>query len=158
MESKKVAIVGAGVSGLLACKHCIEKGLNPVVFEAQSDIGGVWSKTLESTKLQTPKGYYQFSDFAWPSSVIVTFPDHNQVLDYLKSYASHFNILPRIKFNTNVIDVDYSGPSDFQDFDSWDLWGGSGNAFSPEGKWNVTIQDNSFSSSRTEVINTYNLF
>ena len=63
------------------------------VFEAQSGIGGVWSKTIDSTKLQTPKHVYQFSDFAWPHSVRETFPDHNQAMEYIKSYAMHFNIL-----------------------------------------------------------------
>lgn len=126
MESnKKVAIVGTGVSGLLACKHCMGKGLNPVVFEAESHVGGVWTKTLESTKLQTPKEYYRFSDFPWPDSVKETFPDHNQVVDYLSSYASHFDLLSRINFHSKVITVDYSD-SDSPNHST--------------GKWNITVQ------------------
>ncbi|PON90452.1 Dimethylaniline monooxygenase, N-oxide-forming [Trema orientale] len=141
MAERKIAIVGAGISGLLACKHCMEKGFDPVVLEAQSGIGGVWSKTIESTKLQTPRAFYQFSDFAWPPSVKDTFPNHKQVLEYLQSYASHFNILPKIKLNTKVLDVAYSPPSD-EDLVAWDLWGGSGEPFSPySGKWDVTVQD-----------------
>lgn len=112
MESnnkKRVVIVGAGVSGLLACKHCVEQGLSPVVFEAESHVGGVWSHTLESTKLQTPKTYYQFSDFPWPRSLEDTlFPDHASVVDYLTSYASHFDLLSRINFNAKVNSLDYS--------------------------------------------------
>ncbi|KAI5315227.1 hypothetical protein L3X38_044403 [Prunus dulcis] len=45
---KQVAIIGAGISGLLACK------------------------------IQSPKDYYQFSDFPWPSSVTEGFPTQNQ--------------------------------------------------------------------------------
>ncbi|CAK7346036.1 unnamed protein product [Dovyalis caffra] len=137
---KRIAIIGAGISGLLACKHTMEKGFNPIVFEARSGIGGVWSQTIQSTKLQTPKTFYQFSDFAWPPSVKETFPDHKQVLEYVKSYAVHFNILPRIRFNCKVTCIDYVIPGD-KDLPSWDLWGGTGWPFSPTGRWNVTVQD-----------------
>ncbi|XP_050208622.1 probable flavin-containing monooxygenase 1 [Mercurialis annua] len=138
---KKVGIIGAGVSGLLACKHAMEKGLYPMVFEARSCIGGVWCETIQSTKLQTPKYFYQFSDFAWPDSVKEIFPDHNQVLEYLQAYAVHFNILPRIKCNCKVTCLDYATLSNDEDMLSWDLWGGTGSAISPSGKWDVTVQD-----------------
>ena len=36
---KKVAIVGAGASGLIAIKCCLNEGLNPVCFEQHDDIG-----------------------------------------------------------------------------------------------------------------------
>uniref|UniRef100_F6I6S7 Flavin-containing monooxygenase n=1 Tax=Vitis vinifera TaxID=29760 RepID=F6I6S7_VITVI len=136
---KRIAIVGAGISGLLACKYAMEKGFNPIVFEARSSIGGVWSQTIESTKLQTPISYYRFSDFAWASSVTETFPNHNQVMEYLKSYALHFNILPQIRFSSRVISIDYFTPRS-EDFPSWDLWGGTGKPFSPTGKWNITVK------------------
>lgn len=80
---KRIVIIGAGISGLLAGKYTMEKGFNPIVFEAQSGIGGVWSKTIDSTKLQTPKHVCQFSEFAWPHSGRETFPDHNQVMEYI---------------------------------------------------------------------------
>ncbi|KAJ6411909.1 hypothetical protein OIU84_005051 [Salix udensis] len=137
---KRVAVIGAGISGLLACKNIMEKGFNPIVFEARSGIGGVWSRTIESTRLQTPKSFYQFSDFAWPSSVTETFPDDKQVMEYIKAYAIHFNILPRIRFNCKVTCIDYVLHGN-EDFPSWDLWGGTGWPFSPTGRWNVTVQD-----------------
>ncbi|KAG6570984.1 Protein HIGH CHLOROPHYLL FLUORESCENCE PHENOTYPE 244, chloroplastic, partial [Cucurbita argyrosperma subsp. sororia] len=62
MEPKKVAIIGAGISGLAACKF------TPNVFEPRGGIGGVW--TEETTALQTSKELFQFSDFPWPKSHI----------------------------------------------------------------------------------------
>ncbi|KAF8377714.1 hypothetical protein HHK36_031098 [Tetracentron sinense] len=139
---RRVAIIGAGISGLLACKYSLEKGLRPIVLEAKSSIGGVWTKTVETTKLQTSKEYFRFSDFAWPSSVEQEFPKQSEVLEYLESYARHFDLLRHIKFDSKVIGIDHEGPSD-EEMLPWTLWGGTGEPFSPttSGKWNVSVQD-----------------
>ncbi|XP_034228404.1 probable flavin-containing monooxygenase 1 isoform X3 [Prunus dulcis] len=138
---KQVAIIGAGISGLLACKYTLSKGFQPIVFEASSSIGGVWTKTVETTRIQSPKDYYQFSDFPWPSSVTEGFPTQNQVLDYVKSYAQHFELLKHIKFNTKVCGIEYEGPSSEDEMQAWSLWGGNGEPFSSEGKWKVVAED-----------------
>lgn len=39
---RRVAVVGAGVSGLAAIKCCLEQGLEPTCFEQSEDIGGLW--------------------------------------------------------------------------------------------------------------------
>lgn len=41
-EKKKVAVIGAGLSGLAAIKSCLEDGMDPVAFEQNDDIGGSW--------------------------------------------------------------------------------------------------------------------
>ncbi|KAL0013643.1 hypothetical protein SO802_000712 [Lithocarpus litseifolius] len=137
---KRVAIIGAGTSGLLACKYLLEKGFNPIVFEAKEGVGGLWNHTIESTKLQNSKESYQFTDFPWPASVQDVYPTHTQVLEYLKSYAQHFGIIPHIKFNSKVFDIDYVGePS--EEMESWDLWGGTSKPFCSKGKWLIVVQD-----------------
>ncbi|KAD3642192.1 hypothetical protein E3N88_31416 [Mikania micrantha] len=78
MDKKQIAIIGAGVSGLTAWKHRLSKGFNPIVFESESQVGGVWTKTIRTTRLQLPKEMYQFSDFPWPPSVMDTFPTQQQ--------------------------------------------------------------------------------
>ncbi|GJU47264.1 probable flavin-containing monooxygenase 1 [Tanacetum coccineum] len=134
-SEKQVAIVGAGISGLLACKHLMEKGFRPVVFESRGSIGGVWAhQTIESTKLQTPKDYYQFSDWPWARSVTEAFPDHNQVLEYINSYADYFDLAPMIKFNHKVVAIDYSRPLDNYEISQWDEWSGNG-------KWKMLVQN-----------------
>ncbi|KAM0822156.1 hypothetical protein ACQ4PT_071680 [Festuca glaucescens] len=62
MEKKRVVIIGAGVSGLAACKHLLERGCRPVVFEADTLLGGVWARTPDCTSLQSERTMYQYSE------------------------------------------------------------------------------------------------
>ncbi|CAI9769769.1 unnamed protein product [Fraxinus pennsylvanica] len=146
--AKQVAIVGAGISGLLACKYTLSKGFDPVVFESRDSIGGVWTKTIQSTKLQTPKSLYQFSDFPWPPQVTEDFPTQNQVLDYLQAYAHHFNLFKNIRFNSKVVSLSYEGPSDAE-MEAWAFWSETGEPFAPKGKWNVTVENTSSRTTET---------
>src|SRR2546430_13412250 len=44
-EAYDVIVVGAGWSGLMACKYCVAEGLRTVVLESRDRIGGVWAYT-----------------------------------------------------------------------------------------------------------------
>ncbi|KAB1227019.1 putative flavin-containing monooxygenase 1 [Morella rubra] len=147
---KRVAITGAGMSGLLACKYILEKGFDPIVLEAMESVGGLWNHTIQSTKLQTAKESFQFSYFPWPSSVEEVFPHNNQVLEYLESYAQHFGIIPYIKFNSKVVSIDYVGEP-YGEMESWDLWGGTDKPFGSRGKWHIIVQDSRCCSTELEV-------
>ncbi|KAI3694281.1 hypothetical protein L1987_77245 [Smallanthus sonchifolius] len=137
MEKKQIAIIGAGVGGLLACKYCLSKGFNPIVFDFGSEIGGVWARTIKTTRLQIPKPMYQFSDFPWPESVTDEFPTQHEMINYIRSYATHFNLTPHINFHSLVKGISYDGPSS----DRWSFWNGTGEPFPPEGKWNVRVEN-----------------
>ncbi|CAJ1975593.1 unnamed protein product [Sphenostylis stenocarpa] len=137
---RRVAIIGAGTSGLVACKYLLEFGFNPTVFEVDDGVGGLWRHTMDSTKLQSNKQAYQFMDFPWPSSVKEDNPSHSQVLDYLNSYAEHFSLLPYIRFNSKVIDIDYVGGESIEEMKAWELWGGNGRPFCSKGTWHITVQ------------------
>jgi len=45
----KVAVIGAGASGLTAIKCCIDEGLQPVCYERTDEIGGLWKYKEEIT-------------------------------------------------------------------------------------------------------------
>ncbi|KAJ3706792.1 hypothetical protein LUZ61_010497 [Rhynchospora tenuis] len=142
-KQKRVVIVGAGISGLVACKHVLEKGFQPIVFEADSIIGGVWTHTLSSTRLQSARPTFQFTDFPWPADVTDMHPDHDQVMNYLWLYAHHFDLIRWIEFNSRVVGIEYVGMPE-KKIMAWEYWSGNGEAFGgggdETGEWHVTVQ------------------
>lgn len=140
MESKRIAIIGAGISGLIACKYVKKKGFTPVVFEMKDDVGGVWLRTLDSTLLQTPKLAFQFSDFPWPTTITNSCPTHGEVLEYIQSYARHFQLLQYIEFNSKVIGMDFVNNSE-NGFISFADAAWSGEAFGSGGSWHIIVHN-----------------
>ncbi|KAL0910083.1 hypothetical protein M5K25_021020 [Dendrobium thyrsiflorum] len=140
-KNRRVCIIGAGISGLAACKYLLERGFRPVVFEVDQSIGGLWKSTLASTRLQSSRWYYQFSDFPWPAKVTEVHPDNKQVMEYLESYAQRFDLIRHVRFGEKVEGMEYIGVGE-EEMKAWDLWGGTGDAFGGgwRGAWHVTVR------------------
>ncbi|KAK6941249.1 Flavin monooxygenase-like [Dillenia turbinata] len=100
----KIGIIGAGISGIAAAKEL--RAYKPFVFEATDSIGGVWKHcSYNSTKLQSLRCDYEFSDYPWPERDNMNFPSHLEILEYLHSYANHFDVMKLIHFNTKVVEI-----------------------------------------------------
>ena len=54
---KKVAIIGAGVSGLAAIRSCLEEGLEPTCFERSDDVGGLWKFSVSEATVREWAGH-----------------------------------------------------------------------------------------------------
>lgn len=123
---KSVAIIGAGCSGLAAIKSCLDEGLEPICFEKEDDIGGLWNYTetvkngkgsvYKSCVINTSKEMMAFSDFPPPRD-FPTFLPHKFVLKYFRLYAENFGLLKYINFNTSVESVTKNS-----DFDKTGRW------------------------------------
>lgn len=107
----RIAIIGAGCSGLTAIKNLVEIGLKDIIcFEKNDQIGGNWifaankshSSICETTHIISSKSISQFSDFPMPDDY-PDYPSHQQVLAYFQAYAKHFNLEKYIRFNTAVL-------------------------------------------------------
>ncbi|NXN19892.1 FMO1 monooxygenase, partial [Indicator maculatus] len=124
----KVAVVGAGVSGLTATKCCLDEGLEPTCFEKSQDIGGVWRFTehiedgrpsvYASVISNTSKEMSSYSDFPFPEDFPVFLPNA-QFLEYLRRYAEHFSLRKHVKFGTTVTSIQKH--PDFATTGQWDV-------------------------------------
>lgn len=139
---RRVCIIGAGMSGLLATKYLLRLNLNIIVFEAKPGIGGVWRETFASTKLQTPVSAFEFTDFQWPSHVTTQFPSHSEVMDYFHSYAAHFGLLDYIQFNSKVVEIRYNEKYCEKNLAHAGLWGKNGSPYADSAVWEVGVQKN----------------
>ena len=107
--TNRVCVIGAGPSGLTAAKNCIENGLSVVVFEKNNRVGGNWvfnsktghSSVYENTHLISSKSWSEFEDFPMPDD-FPDYPNHIQLQDYFESYAKHFGVFEKIRFECSV--------------------------------------------------------
>lgn len=110
--TKRICIIGAGPSGITAAKNCLEFGLNAVVFEKNDKVGGNWvfnaktghSSVYENTHIISSKIWSEYEDFPMPADY-PDYPNHRQLQAYFESYARHFGVYERIRFNHTVQQV-----------------------------------------------------
>lgn len=116
-----VAVVGAGPAGLVTIKELLQEGHDVLCFEQAAGLGGVFNFRSDSTAVSV------WDTCRLTSSVLVTsfsdyFPDadgtqpyphrqfrHDEYLDYLTGYAKKYDLLARIRFRHEVIDVSPEG-------------------------------------------------
>jgi cation diffusion facilitator CzcD-associated flavoprotein CzcO len=109
--TRTAAIIGAGSSGLAAAKNFREAGFDVTVFEREDDVGGNWNfgkptaRVYRSTHTISSKPGTEFPDFPMPAA-FPDYPHHTQILQYLRDYAKHFDLLPRIRFGAGVTRVE----------------------------------------------------
>lgn len=106
-RTSKYCIVGAGSSGLAAAKNLQQAGIPFDCLEREDDVGGNWyygkphSSVYRSTHLISSKPLTEYTDFPMPAEY-PDYPGHEQVLEYLRSYARAFGLYDAIEFHTTI--------------------------------------------------------
>ena len=100
----KIAIIGAGFSGLVNARVQREFGHDVTVFEKAPDVGGVWSSTRRYPGLRTQndKGSYALSELKMPKDY-PQWPTGEQVQQYLELYVEKFDLTPALRLSTEVL-------------------------------------------------------
>src|SRR4051812_46733156 len=103
----RVAVVGAGPSGLAAARAFRELGLDVVVFESAPDIGGVWSETRRYPGIatQNDKHTYAYSDRRMDDS-FADAPAGADVRSYLQAFARENGLEELIRLRTRVAEAE----------------------------------------------------
>ncbi|XP_059318259.1 flavin-containing monooxygenase FMO GS-OX5-like isoform X1 [Lycium ferocissimum] len=128
-QSRKVAVIGAGVSGLVTARELQREGHRVTVFEKSNKLGGLWvynpqietdplsvdpnreiihSSLYKSLRTNLPRQLMSFSDYPFKGEIngkILNFPGHEQVLKFLNEFAEDFGITDLIRFNAEVVRV-----------------------------------------------------
>ncbi|KAK8788703.1 hypothetical protein V5799_021520 [Amblyomma americanum] len=109
----RVTVIGTGCTGVAAVKACLEEGLDVVCFERASNCGGLWwyreetpepgtGTVMHMTVANTSKEMSWYSDFP-PDKDAPWYMTHWHLLRYIRGYADHFGVTPKIRFNYEVL-------------------------------------------------------
>ncbi|XP_034942590.1 flavin-containing monooxygenase FMO GS-OX-like 7 [Chelonus insularis] len=119
-----VAVIGAGVAGLIVVRHISAKSqnFNVTLFEQTDKIGGTWvytdeteldknglpihSSMYKNLRTNLPKEIMQIPDFPFKNNNGPSFVHHSVIRQYLQDYAHYFNLYPHIRFNTLVKNIE----------------------------------------------------
>jgi len=116
----RVAIVGAGMSGLLAAHRLGQAGVEHVILEKDDEVGGTWyENTYPGCRVDVPNHFYSYS-FAQRADWPQLFSSQPDLLAYFKDFAESHGLRQRIRFGTEVLGA------------AWDDDGQ---------KWQVTVRD-----------------
>jgi len=123
-----VCVIGAGVSGLTACKSLDDFGVPHTCFEASDEVGGNWyfqnpngvSSAYRSLHIDISKPSISFRDFPMPDRY-PDYPHHSHIFEWLRDYADAFGVRRNIRFNTRVRSAERG----------------------PQGGWRITLEDGS---------------
>ncbi|XP_021538316.1 dimethylaniline monooxygenase [N-oxide-forming] 3 [Neomonachus schauinslandi] len=125
---KRVAIIGAGVSGLASIRSCLEEGLEPICFEKSEDIGGLWkfsdhaeegrASIYQSVFTNSSKEMMCFPDFPYPDD-FPNFMHNSKVQEYITAFCKEKNLLKYIQFKTLVSGINKR--PDFSITGQWDV-------------------------------------
>ena len=99
----RVAIIGAGMSGLVVARRLQQAGVAFVILEKNADVGGTWYENrYPGCRVDVPNHLYSYSFFQredWPQR----FSPQNVLLDYFRECTDALDLRRHIRFETEVL-------------------------------------------------------
>ncbi len=102
-----VAIIGAGMSGLLAGHRLQQAGVPFVILEKNDEVGGTWyENTYPGCRVDVANTFYSYS-FAqkddWPGN----YSTQQVLLDYFRDCADELGLRKHVRFRSEVLGADW---------------------------------------------------
>ncbi|KIW04250.1 uncharacterized protein PV09_04555 [Verruconis gallopava] len=101
LSRPKIAVIGAGLTGVSAASHCVGHGFDTVIFEAgdEKSVGGIWTKVNNTSGLQIHSLMYRFHpSIRWRKG----YPDREQIVSQIQQLWQRYGLKERTRFNTKV--------------------------------------------------------
>src|SRR5437899_4015139 len=112
----RVAIVGAGMSGLVAAHRLRQAGIECVVLEKNAEVGGTWLENhYPGCRVDVPNHLYSYSFLQrddWPQR----FSPRDELLGYFARFADDAGLRDAIRFGTEVVSATFR-----DDQNDWEL-------------------------------------
>lgn len=112
MQKKKyrIAILGAGMSGLCMAMQLRKKGIDDfVVIEKAAEVGGTWRENrYPNIACDVPSHVYSFS-FELNPNWSHSYSGGAEILEYCKNCVSKYALEPFIQFNSEVSSATFDG-------------------------------------------------
>jgi hypothetical protein len=105
-KTQRIAVIGAGISGIATANILKKNGFEAVVFEKSEKLGGVWATAYPGIHLQNIYTQYHLSDFPW-SFKPDFHPTGEQILRYLHEAVNHFQL--DIRLQHQVLELEEQG-------------------------------------------------
>jgi amino acid transporter len=118
----RACIVGAGPAGLVAARAFKLEGVPYDQFERHADVGGIWdidnpgSSMYESAHFISSKYTSGFFGLPMPAD-FPDYPDHRQILSYVRGFTDAFDLRKAITFGDAVVRAEPIGEGARQGWD-----------------------------------------
>jgi dimethylaniline monooxygenase (N-oxide forming) len=99
---ERVAVLGAGVSGLQSVRALRSKGFDVTAYDSNPQVGGLWRENYLSYGVQVPKQLYEFPDLEFTEVKTGDYPTGAEVQKYIERYVDHFKLGDSITLNTKI--------------------------------------------------------
>ena len=111
-RNPKTAIVGAGMSGILAAIKLEEAGIHDItIYEKGSDIGGTWrDNRYPGLSCDVPAHLYTYS-FAPNPDYSHRYARGAEIHEYFKKVSKEYGVYDKVKFNTELKKAEYTDGS-----------------------------------------------
>ncbi|TKA29199.1 hypothetical protein B0A50_03709 [Salinomyces thailandicus] len=97
----KIAVIGAGLTGVSSAAHCVGHGFDVHLFEAGSRkaLGGIWAKVNNTSGLQIHSLMYRFfPSVHWSGG----YPNRKQIVDQITQVWKQYHLDEKTTFDTKV--------------------------------------------------------